>query len=295
MRFGVQLPETEYVATWSQMAKMARTAEEVGLDSLWVGDHLLYDEDSVRSGPWEAWSLLAGLAAVTSRIAIGPLVAALPFHHPAVLAKAAATIDEISQGRLVFGVGAGWNEVEFSAFGLPYQRRAARFAEAFLIIRRLLAGERVDFSGEFYNLEGAELLPKPSRPSSMTFMIGSNRPRMLSIALPHAEWWNSWYSAFDNNPQQVRPLVERIEQTCLEVGCDPSRLKKSVAVYIGFGGRSERRTGGTPWLGSIEEQVGRLNIVEAAGIHEVQGVLDPITAETIEKFGEIVARYRAAR
>ncbi|MGH8957752.1 MAG: LLM class flavin-dependent oxidoreductase, partial [Acidimicrobiia bacterium] len=250
MRFGVQLPETEYEATWPQMVEMARTAEEVGLESLWVGEHLLYEEDEIRSGPWEAWSLLSALAAVTSRITVGPLVAALPFHNPAVLAKAAATIDEISNGRLIFGVGAGWNEVEFSAFGLPYQRRVARFAEAFHIILRLLAGERVDFSGEFYELNGAELLPRPPRPGALPFMIGSNRPRMLRIALPHVEWWNSWYSGFDNDPQRVGDLVSQIEAACWDSGRDPTTLKKSAAVYIGFGDRPARRTGGTPWWGS---------------------------------------------
>ncbi|HJQ95711.1 MAG TPA: LLM class flavin-dependent oxidoreductase [Acidimicrobiia bacterium] len=296
MRFGVQLPETEYEASWSELREMARVAEESGLDSLWVGDHLLYEEDGVRSGPWEAWALLSGLAAVTSRIALGPLVAALPFHNPAVLAKAAATIDEISGGRLTFGVGAGWNEVEFSAFGLPYERRVARFAEAFGIIRRLLAGERIDFAGEFYQLEGAELFPRPPRPGAMPFMIGSNRPRMLGIALPHVDSWNSWYSAFDNDPQRVGDLVARIEAACHDAGRDPSTLQKSVAVYIRFGDHPpSRRTGGTPWWGSTDEHLQRLREIEAAGIDEAIGILDPITIETIEKFGEIAVRYRGAQ
>lgn len=296
MRFGVQLPETEYEASWPELRDMARVAEESGIDSLWVGDHLLYEENGVRTGPWEAWALLSGLAAVTSRIALGPLVAALPFHNPAVLAKSASTVDEISGGRLTFGVGAGWNEVEFSAFGLPYQRRVARFAEAFGIIRRLLAGERVDFAGEFYQLEGAELLPRPPRPGTMSFMIGSNRPRMLGIALPHVDWWNSWYSAFDNEPQRVAGLVAGIEAACHDAGRDPSTLQKSVAVYIRFGDRPpSRRTGGTPWWGSTDDHLERLRVIEAAGINEVIGILDPITAASIESFGGIVARFRAAQ
>lgn len=295
MRFGVQLPETEYEATWPQMVDMARVAEEAGLDTVWVGDHLLYEEGGVRSGPWEAWSLLSGLAAVTSRIALGPLVAALPFHNPAVLAKAAATIDEISGRRLIFGVGAGWNQIEFSAFGLPYERRVARFAEAFLIIRRLLAGERVDFFGEFYQMDGAELLPRPPRPGGLPFMIGSNRPRMLSIALPHVDWWNSWYSGFGNDPHRVGNLVSEVETACRAVGRDPSTLRKSVAVYIGFGNGPARRTGGNPWRGSLDEQVERLRLLEAAGIDEAIGILDPITANTIENLGEILARFQSGR
>lgn len=296
MRFGVQLPEIEYEATWQQMKDMARVAEEVGLDSLWVGDHLLYDQDGGRrSGPWEAWSLLAGVAAVTERIEIGPLVAALPFHFPAVLAKSAATIDAISAGRLIFGVGAGWNDFEFAAFGLPFDRRVSRFAEAFEIIRRLLDGERLDFDGDFYKLEGAELLPRPPRPGAMPFMVGSTRPRMLSLTLPYVTWWNSWYSGFDNDPGRIAELVARIETACIAAGRDPATLKKSVAVYIGLEEASSGRTGGTPWWGSIDEQVERLRQVEAAGIDEVQGKLEPITARSVEQFGEIVAAFRASR
>lgn len=295
MRFGVQLPEVEYEPTWEQMKDMARVAEEIGLDSLWVGDHLLYDDEGKRSGPWEAWSLLAGVAAVTERIEIGPLVAALPFHSPAVLAKTAATIDAISGGRLIFGVGAGWNDVEFAAFGLPFDRRVSRFAEAFEIIRRLLDGERLDFDGEFYKLEEAELLPRPPRPGAMPLMIGSTRPRMLSLTLPYVTWWNSWYSGFSNDPARIPELVARVEAACVTSGRDPATLQKSVAAYIGLEGKPERRNGGSPWWGSIDDQVERLRQVEAAGIDEVQGILQPITARSIERYGEIVAAFRSSR
>lgn len=237
----------------------------------------------------------SGLAAVTARIEIGPLVAALPFHSPAVLAKAAATIDAISGGRLIFGVGAGWNDVEFRAFGLPFDRRVSRFAEAFEIIRRLLDGERLDFDGEFYKLEGAELLPRPRRQGTMPFMVGSNRPRMLSLTLPYVTWWNSWYSAFDNDPVRIAELVARVETACTDAGRDPATLKKSVAVYIGVEGEPSRRTGGIPWWGSVDDQVERLRQVEAAGIDEVQGILEPITARSIEHYGEIVAAFRSSR
>ncbi len=291
----MQLPETEYEATWREMVDMARMAEETGLDSLWVGDHLLYDEGGQRSGPWEAWSVLAGLAAVTERIELGPLVAALPFHPPAVLAKAAATIDEISGGRLIFGAGAGSNEVEFAAFGLPFERRVSRFAEAFAIIRRLLAGERFSFDGEFYTLAECELIPRPPRPGSIPFMVGSNSPRMLALTLPHVTWWNSWYRHFDNDPNQVPALVAKVVAACTAAGRDPATLKKSVTVYIGFEGTPQRRTGGTPWWGAMDEHVERLTQLETAGIDEVQGVLEPITARSIAQYGEIVAAYRASR
>ena len=129
LRVGVQLPEVERPVRWPEVRDMAVAAERVGFDSLWVGDHLLYRSAEGPKGPWEAWSTLAAIGAVTKRIEIGPLVAATSFHNPAMLAKKAATIDEISDGRFVLGIGAGWNRTEYDAFGFPFDHRASRFEE----------------------------------------------------------------------------------------------------------------------------------------------------------------------
>jgi probable F420-dependent oxidoreductase len=292
MKVGVQLPEVEYEATWKEVAAMARLAEEVGLDSIWVGDHLLYDLPGGRKGPWEAWSLLAALAAVTERVELGPLVAALPFHNPAVLAKKAATVDEISGGRLILGVGAGWNQVEFEAFGLPYDRRVARFAESFTIVRTLLGEGRVDWRGEFYNLVDCELLPRPSRPGGPPLLIGSNGPRMLAMTLPYVSAWNSWYSDFDNDPGRVAALIARVDAACRKAGRPPQEIAKTVAVYIGFTDTPSRRTGGSPLVGTVDDIADSLRVIAAAGVDHIQAVLDPIVPETIEKLGEIAARFR---
>src|SRR5919109_4713960 len=156
LRVGVQLPEVERVVRWPEYLAMARAAEECGFDSIWLGDHLLYRGDGrLERGPWEAWTLLAALAAATERVRLGPLVACAGFHPPGLIAKMAASVDEVSGGRFVLGLGAGWNEEEFRAFGLPFDRRVARFEEAFEIIRRLLAGERVTFAGRFNELDDA--------------------------------------------------------------------------------------------------------------------------------------------
>src|SRR5207248_1432520 len=147
---GIQLPEVERRVGWPEYVTMARAAEAVGFDSIWVGDHLLYRGDGrPERGPLEAWTLLSGLAAVTERVRLGPLVACAGFHAPGLLAKMAATVDEISGGRLVVGLGAGWNGAEFRAFGLPFDHRASRFEESFTILLRLLSAERVTYSGRF--------------------------------------------------------------------------------------------------------------------------------------------------
>jgi probable F420-dependent oxidoreductase len=292
MKFGVQLPEVEYEASWKEVAAMARLAEAVGLDSIWLGDHLLYDLPEGRRGPWEAWSMLAALAAVTERVELGPLVAALPFHNPAMLAKKAATVDEISGGRLTLGVGAGWNQVEFEAFGFPFDRRLARFAEAFTIVRTLLTEGRIDHQGEFYTLVDCELLPRPSRPGGPPLLIGSNGPRMLALTLPYVSAWNSWYTDFDNDPELVAPLLATIDAACREAGRPPESVVRTVALYIGFIDTPRRRTGGEPLDGNSDDILRHLGVLESAGIGHVQAVLDPIVPDTIEKLGEIAARFR---
>src|SRR4051794_13395752 len=136
MKIGIQLPEVEREVRWPEYLAMAQAAEEVGFESIWIGDHLLYDERNQRAecAPWEAWTLMSALASATSTVRIGPLVACAGFHPPAVMAKMASTIDEVSQGRFVLGLGSGWNRREFDAFGIPYDRRVSRFEEAFAII-----------------------------------------------------------------------------------------------------------------------------------------------------------------
>ena len=162
MRVGIQLPEVEREVRWPEYVALARAAEEVGFDSIWVGDHLLYRGDGrPERGPWDAWTLLAGLAGVTERVTLGPLVACTAFHPPGILAHMAATVDELSGGRLTVALGAGWNETEFRAFGIPFDHLVSRFAERFEIIRRLLAGERVTFEGRYEQVEDALLLPPP--------------------------------------------------------------------------------------------------------------------------------------
>src|SRR5258708_18136509 len=164
-RVGIQLPEVERRVGCEECFGVARTAEGVGFDSLWLGDHLLYDlPGGGTRGPWEAWTALAALAAATERVELGPLVASASFHAPAMLAKQAATVDAISGGRLILGLGAGWYEREYRAFGFPYDHRVSRFEEAFTIIRGLLRGGRADFDGAWYRAQDCVLHPGPAPP-----------------------------------------------------------------------------------------------------------------------------------
>ena len=164
-KVGVQLPEVERFVPWPEYLDLARRAEAVGLDSVWLGDHLLYDlPDGSTRGPYEAWTTLAAIAAVTERVEIGPLVASTSFHAPAMLAKQAATVDAISGGRLIVGLGAGWNRREYDAFGFAYDRRVSRFEEALAVIVPLLREGRTTFHGRFYDVDDCVVDPRPARP-----------------------------------------------------------------------------------------------------------------------------------
>ncbi len=293
LKVGVQLPEVEREIGWVELRDVARTAEEVGFDSIWLGDHLLYrDEVQGVSGPWETWSLLAALGEATETVSLGPLVASTSFHAPAMLAKKAATVDEISGGRLILGLGAGWNRAEYEGFGFPFDHRVDRFEEAFTIIRTLLTDGQIDFEGDYYTVRDAELAPR-ARPG-IPILIGSNGARMLAITLPHVALWNSWHSSFGNEVAGLRPLLERIDAACVAAGRDPGEVEKTATVYIQLPGGTGRITGhgviesDRAQAGSRQDLAQLLDEYADAGLGQVQLVLDPIDASTVEEMGEVL-------
>lgn len=292
---GIQLPEVEREVRWPEYRAMARLAEEAGFDSLWVGDHLLYRfPDGSTRGPWEAWTTLAGLAEATERITIGPLVAAAAFHAPPMLAKLAATVDEISGGRLVLGLGAGWNETEFRAFGFPFGDRVSRFEEAFTIVRTLLRDGAIDFDGRFFQARDCELLPRPARSGGPPLLVGSKGERMLRITLPHVEAWNVWFTDTDNRPEGVPPLRTLVDRIATEVGREPAGIERTVAVYVQLPEGTGRTQGGyaedpvRPLRGSPPEIAEALRRYAAEGIGHVQLVIDPITEASIAALAPVL-------
>jgi alkanesulfonate monooxygenase SsuD/methylene tetrahydromethanopterin reductase-like flavin-dependent oxidoreductase (luciferase family) len=275
---------------------MARTAEAVGFDSLWLGDHLLYDlPGGVTRGPWEAWTSLAALAAVTERVELGPLVASTAFHAPAMLAKQAATVDAISGGRLIFGLGAGWNAREFAAYGFPYDHRVSRFAEAFAIVRGLLRDGRVDFNGEYYRVEDCVLDPRPVRPGGPPLVLGSVGPRMMSIGLPHVDAWNIWWSDYGNTPDGFAAVRGRVEEAGARAGRAPGEVAATAAVLVALPGAVGRRSASgadpsiRPVQGTAADIAAHLRAMAAAGATHLQLVVDPITEASIERLGDVLA------
>jgi probable F420-dependent oxidoreductase len=289
-RVGVQLPEVERDVRWPEVVSIARAAERAGFDSIWVGDHLLYRGDGrAERGPWEAWTQLAALAAATRRVTLGPLVACAGFHAPAMLAKQAATVDEISGGRLVLGLGAGWNQVEFRSFGLPFDRRASRFEESFEVIRRLVAGERVSFRGRFVEVDDAVLLPRPARP--MPLMIGSTGERVLRAALPWVDAWNTWFDWYGNTPEGFARRNVEIDGLVEAAGREPREVERSACLMVATdqaaGERRHDPAGPPVPAARIADTV---SAMAEAGADEVILVLDPITEDAVGEVGSALPR-----
>jgi probable F420-dependent oxidoreductase len=291
LRIGIQLPEVERDVRWPEYVAMARAAQAAGFDSMWLGDHLLYRGDGrPERGPWEAWTLLAALAGVTERIDLGPLVACLAFHPPALLAKMAATVDEVSGGRLVLGVGAGWNEPEFRAFGIPFDHRVSRFEESFEIVRRLLSGERVTLPGRFWQADDAVLLPKPARRPPI--MVGSAGERVLSIALPHVDAWNTWYDNYGNTAEGFAALNSKVSDAAQRAGRAPEEIARSACVLVVLDRAAADRplvVGVPPLEGSPDRIAAGLRDLAEAGADEAILVVSPITEGSIRALGEVLA------
>jgi len=256
---------------WPELLGLAHAAESAGYDSIWLGDHMLYRGDGrPERGPWDAWTMLAALAASTERVRLGPLVAATAFHAPGLTARMAAAIAEISAGRFVLGLGTGWNDTEFRAFGFDTERKVARFEEAFAIIRQLLDGERVTSSGRFYEVDDAVLLPPPQH--SVPLMVGTTGPRVLAAAGPHVDWWNCWYSWYGNTAEGFADLSARIE----------GNFRRSACVLVGVdGGRGERPLEEDAPPVDVESLPAHLDALAQAGADEAILVLDPIDEPSV--------------
>jgi alkanesulfonate monooxygenase SsuD/methylene tetrahydromethanopterin reductase-like flavin-dependent oxidoreductase (luciferase family) len=306
LKVGLMLPTVDdwmagCTARWTDLVAMARRAEDVGFDSLWMPDHLIYefgDPGEPRHGLWEAWSLLAALAAATTRIELGPLVACTGFRNPALLAKMADTVDEISGGRLVLGLGAGYHGPEYRAFGYPFDHLVGHFEEALRVIHTLLREGRIDFAGTYYEARECELRPRGPRPTGPPLLIGAlaHAPRMLRLTAHYADLWNAWSV---NRSEDVGPLREAVDAACRKAGREPSTLGRTVSVLVDLPAATAhpqanwvtrfRAAFAPPVSGSPEELAERLRAFAREGIGHVQVYLEPSTVAGIEAFAPTLA------
>jgi alkanesulfonate monooxygenase SsuD/methylene tetrahydromethanopterin reductase-like flavin-dependent oxidoreductase (luciferase family) len=276
---------------------MARAAEAVGFDSVWIPDHvLIHDEPRPPQGVWECGTMLGALCVATTRVEIGTLVVATSFRNPTLIAKMADTLDELSGGRLILGLGTGRHEPEHRAFGYPFHRQVDRFEEALQIIIRLLREGRLDFEGTYYHARNCELRPRGPRPGGPPILIGvlGTGPRMLDLTVRYADKWNGWLTWSRSWPDAIPPLRERIDVACAAAGRDPATLERTVALLARVPGLPARIVstapdeGGEPLQGSPEEIAEALRGFAREGIDEVQIIHSPNTVQGIEGFAPVL-------
>jgi alkanesulfonate monooxygenase SsuD/methylene tetrahydromethanopterin reductase-like flavin-dependent oxidoreductase (luciferase family) len=305
LKVGVHLPFSERqmqgtTPRWQDIVTIAQRAEQVGFDSIWIADHLLFRFEGIEPrGGWECLSLLAALAASTHRVELGTLVVCTGFRNPALLAKMFDTIEEISGGRLILGVGAGYHEPEYLAFGYPYDHRVSRFEEALQIISSLLKTGQADFAGKYYDVRECELRPRGPRPGGPPIMIGTKGERMLRLTARYADLWNGWIAYGKNAPAEVPPLRAAVDAACHEVGRDPATLGRTLTVLVDYVGTPDLPvrlirpdSAPEPLSGAPAEIAAALQAFTAEGISHIQVVIQPNNLAGIEAFAPVIEELR---
>lgn len=267
--------------SWEVVRQFAQRAEQLGFDSVWVCDHFLSDPgDRPVEGIHEAWTILSALAAVTRSVDLGQLVMCAAFRSPGLLAKMAVTADAISGGRIILGVGAGWDDAEHRAFGFPTNQRVSRFEEAVQILSSLLDGESVSFIGRFHSVEGARLLPQPAR--RIPLLIAGNGARMLQITSRHADAWNTaWYRMPD---ERLRSRLDAFDAALGEADRDPTTIRRTVGVWVDDPEHiSERDRDPDAFAGSAAELTDLLAAYHELGIDDLIVGLTPMSIQSLER------------
>ena len=285
MKVGLTLPQRAAgggTTAWVEMERLAHLADEGGADSLWVADHFFYRGEDVEIGLHEAFTVLTAVAAVTSRVQVGPLVAATSFRSAGLLAKIAATLDAVSSGRLILGLGCGWHEPEYRAFGYPFDHRVGRFEEVVSAVRSLLAGERVSVKGRWIELEDAVIVPAPAR--QVPLLIASNGPRMLDITARLADAWQAaWFGQPDD--------TFRTQRAALQHACDAAGRTRALEIFVGVDATSEESD--SPHLPIDTSAIANALAEWAAeGVDHVQVRVHPGTQATMEIALEGIRRFR---
>jgi alkanesulfonate monooxygenase SsuD/methylene tetrahydromethanopterin reductase-like flavin-dependent oxidoreductase (luciferase family) len=306
LKIGLVIPYLEYgmagtTPRWTDLRQMAQYAETLGFDSLWLHDHLLFPSPRAGEpflGTWECWSILTALAAVTTRIELGTTVLCTNFRNPALLAKMADTTDEISGGRLILGLGAGYSDLEFRAFGYPVDQLGSRFEEALIIIHALLREGQINFEGQYYQAHECVLRPRGPRPKGPPILIGSQLgPRMLRLTARYADMWNAWTWQHHNSPAGIAPLRAAVDTVCIQAGRDPHTLERTAAVLVEFPGAVPypegypgwaAGEGGQPVSGPPEEIAEIFRAYAHEGISHLQVWVNPWSVSGLEALAAVL-------
>lgn len=234
-RFGLFIGQVGI--SWPELVERFVLADELGFDHAWLVDHLVPTDPPYDRSIFEAWTSLAALASLTTRIHLGVLVSSNTFRHPSLLAKQAVTVDHISHGRLILGIGTGWYRDEHRRFGIDYPPaavRVERLEEALEVLARLQAGAGATYRGRHYTVDGARAMPLPIQRPRIPILIAAHRPRMLQLAARHADIWDTFPTihgtATEGVATDLGQRVATFEQACRNIGRDPRAVRRSVWV-----------------------------------------------------------------
>jgi probable F420-dependent oxidoreductase len=296
LRLGLNMPYSEgqmagRTPRWTDILEMARVAEDVGFDAIWVSDHVGFgDPEGDWSGAWESWTLLSALAASTDRVSLGTYVTNAPFRNPALLAKMAETLDEVSGGRVILGLGAGWNEPEFRAYGFPFEDRFDRFEDSLRIISSMLRTGIASHDGPVAQARNARLEPRGPRPMGLPIMVGAGGPRMLRLTAELADRWNGGLRTVGECAARLRA----VDDACRAAGRDPKTLARSIEVLVRtLPARDDEPPENRELRGTPEELAAQLQAYERLGIDELQVQLRPNTPEAVRAFRPVIDALQA--
>lgn len=275
---------------FSDFRALVQTAEQMGFDSFWLADHLLWRPPGEEErGFWETCTFLSGLATLTSRIQLGPSVACTAFRHPALLAKMAASLDEISQGRFILGLGAGWYEPEFQTFGYPSDHLVNRFEEVLQIILPLLREGHVDFSGTYYQARNCTLRPRGPSAGRIPIWIGAQGPRMLQLAARYADAWafTGWGKRF--KADRIAGEYARLLEACQQVGRDPATIELTAITEVHFREPGQARDPDDEGISGDAEEIARdLRAFAEAGVQHLTVIIQPEGLSGLAQFARVM-------
>jgi probable F420-dependent oxidoreductase len=278
---------------YTEIRDSARRAEDLGLDSVWVYDHLVFRHpEKPTQGIWECLTVLSALAEATTRIELGTLVVCTQFRNPAVLAKMAVTLDEVSNGRFTLGVGAGWHQPEFTAFGIPFDHRVSRFAEALQIIHPLLKEGRVDFAGQFYQARDCEIAPRGPSPNGPPLLIAASGPKMIELTARYADLWATSAAT----PAALAERRSELAAAGSVVGRDTSSVGLAIDPKADFPELDDpprTRAAEKSLAGSAEEIAAQLAAFRDAGLAHLLLETSPTTPPALARLARAVELFRA--
>ncbi len=273
---------------WVDIRDLALRAEELGFDTVWIPDELLWRATADDpQGWWEAVAMAGAVAAVTSRVKVGTWILSALHRNPGITAKVVETIDEISGGRFVFGLGSGHAGGQAHAFGLPEEHVQSRFAEALEIIVPLLRDGRADFEGTFHAARGLAQRPLGPRPGRIPIMIGAKGPKMLRLAALHADIW-SWFAEERSDLAELEPRLAALEAVCIAVGRDPATIGKSAGVVIEPTPVRGSEQLGVPIRGSAAEIADAVRAFSTAGFTNVEVIVSPPTRAALDAMAPVL-------